>query len=692
VRLFRLAVIPAIALASIAATAMVASSRGAAESKPISATLYEFDVVRDWLTMPDGVRLAVTYFRPRPRTTGEKFPVLFEMIPYRKEDGFYFRDYGIYSYIVRRGFIMAKVDIRGTGSSEGQVPDREYSAAELNDAVTIIDQLSRLPGGNGKVGMWGKSWGGFNSLQVAMRQPPALKAIVALHASDDLYHDDIHFIDGVMHVDPYALQIDHMNGLPRPPQYPLDASYFRDRFEQPPWIFTYLRHTVDDDWWRSGSLLFHIKRLTIPTYLIGGLLDGYRDTPPRLLDSLRIPLKVEIGPWDHAYPDEGLPAPDYEWRERMADWFGYWLRGDKTPLMDEPRFMTFVRDYQRPDINTKQSNGHWRFEDWPIARTKWQTLNLSHNGRLTESHAEETVDQLAYDATYGTTGGDWWGDRTGDMRPDDAGSLVYDGTPLDKPIEIIGRAKVALTVESSAELANWSVRLEDVAPTGEVALVTGASLNGTQILSRTAPKRLTPGKRYDATIELHYTTWTFPAGHRIRVAVTNAQFPILWPSPYPMTTKLYLGGGMSVLRLPTIPAATTRAPNLPAPVARLDPPDGRRFPDSSSSSRRTITDALLGTTTWELRNTSAYTIADRHYKDVEGESYVASREHPDRSTFLGDYVEDITVGKRALRLHTVMDVRSDSLMYRARFTREIFENGRSMRRREWADSVNRVIH
>ena len=165
--------------------------------------------------MPDGVKLAVTWWRPTPKDSGETFPVLLELLalPQRR---FVLRP-GLPAvfYFAGHGFIMAKVDIRGTGGSEGHLPEREYSDQELADALEIIKQIARSPRSNGKVGMWGISWGGFNALQVAMLHPPELKAIVALHASDDLYHDDIHYIDGALHVDWYALQIDHENALPR---------------------------------------------------------------------------------------------------------------------------------------------------------------------------------------------------------------------------------------------------------------------------------------------------------------------------------------------------------------------------------------------------------------------------------------------------------------------------------------------
>jgi hypothetical protein len=224
-----------------------------------SDSLYEYRIERGFLTMPDGVKLAVTWWLPKPRRAGERFPALLELLPYRKDDSFYARDFPLYDYFARRGLLMAKVDIRGTGGSEGPVPDHEYSDQELSDAVEIVAQLSRHPLGNGNVGMWGISWGGFNAIQVALRQPPALKAILALHASDDLFHDDVHYIDGAIHLDPYIVQIDHENGLPRTPGYALDAAYFRDRFDAYPWVLTYLKQPVDGPFWRrpAGARVSH---------------------------------------------------------------------------------------------------------------------------------------------------------------------------------------------------------------------------------------------------------------------------------------------------------------------------------------------------------------------------------------------------------------------------------------------------
>ncbi len=653
--------------------------------------LYDFTVSRDWLTMPDGIRLAVTLWRPVPRDSTERFPVLLELLPYRKDDSFYRRDYPLYQYFVQRGYILAKVDLRGSGGSEGRLPDREYSDAELNDAVEIIGQLARLPGASGGVGMWGISWGGFNALQVAMRRPPALKAILALHASDDLFHDDVHYIDGALHVDPYALEIDHENGLPRTPDYALDSAYFRDRFDVEPWIFTYLRHDRDGEFWRDRSLRFHPEQITIPVYLIGGLLDGYRDAVPRLLESLRVPIKAEIGPWEHDWPDNGTPGPNYEWRSRAVRWWDHWLKGRDSGLLREPRLLLFVRDAHPPSDTIPLVPGRWRFTEWPIPGTQALTLHPTSGRRLVAGRVPAGSDSLRYAADVGAAAGDWWGDPTGDMAPDDAGSLTYDGPRLRESVVVAGFPQVELVVTSSAPLANWTLRLEDVAPNGQVVLVTGAAANGTQIDSRLEPRRLVPGRPERLRLDLHFTTWTFRPGHRIRLAVANAQFPMIWPTPFAMVTTLRTGPE-AVLRLPVVPAGLGSAADLPAPEPRAQTPDAAELDSMPPGGRRVLHDPKGGITSVELRSTSGYRIGEVRFEEIETETWRVARDRPARAEFLGAESHRIRLPGRILELHTRMEIRSDSAYIHARFVREIGENGSSVRRRVWTDSIPRLWH
>lgn len=285
----------------------------------------DFDIERGWLTMSDGINLSVTYLMPVKNDPDEKFPVLLEMDPYRKDDMSYLWDYPQASYFARHGYAVALVDVRGTGASEGSVPASEYSEEELSDGVEIIDQLSKMPWSNGNVGMYGYSWSGCNALLIADRKPPALKAILIAHLPDDLFYLDCHYIDGVFHTDTWEAMIDTYNALPSTEDYAINPSYFEDRFDQEPWHFIWKRNQADGQFWRNESARFK-PEVEIPVYVIGGLLDSYRDMVPRLLNSSNTMVKAEIGPWGHDWPSSGMPGPNYEWREKGVRWWDYWLK------------------------------------------------------------------------------------------------------------------------------------------------------------------------------------------------------------------------------------------------------------------------------------------------------------------------------------------------------------------------------
>lgn len=666
-------------------------SRARIEATP---PIYEFTIEKAWLTMKDGVKLSATFFKPMPRDSGKKFPVLFEFLPYRKDDSFYIRDYPIYSYFVRRGFLMAKVDIRGTGSSEGTVPPREYSEQELEDAVEIIDHLTKIPESNGFVGMWGISWGGFNAIQVAMRQPPALKAILAIDASDDLFHDDIHFIDGAFHIDEYELSIDHENGLPQTPDYPLDEAYFRDRFNTYPWFLTYLKQQRDGEFWRKNSLRWSYERIRIPAYLIGGLLDGYRDSVPRMLENMKTPIRAVIGPWTHAWPDNGRPGPNYEWRHEAVRWWDYWLKGRDTGIMDEPRFVVFIREGHGPDAELKMTPGHWVCEDWPIPGTTWMKFFPSEYHQLRTHPGKPSVESLCYVPGYGIATGLWWGEPTGDMRPDDAGSLFFDSQVLEEGFEIVGFPRVRLRVSADAPLAHWIARLEDIQPDGTVSLVTGALLNGSQRHSRLDPEPLVPGEAYDLEFDLHFTSWTFKTGHRIRLAVSNSLFPMIWPTPHPMITKLFIGIEETCLELPVIPTKKRKAPSFRPPEHREERPDahhlsGATWPQGFYEQKR---DLWRSTASVEWKGSYEFEIQGRHYSIDERNDYQTHEKRPAESRFEGEASHRIKLPNRTLFLRTTLEVHSDEDNFHVTFIRQIFENDKLIRTREWKETIPRIFN
>ena len=126
--------------------------------------------------------------------------------------------------------------------------------------------------------MFGISWGGFNSIQMAVRNLPALKAIIAIDATEDLYQDDVHYMDGIMHVDSWEMSMDLDNARPGAPDYVVDDDNFRNRFDTEPWMLTYKRQQRDGPFWDRASLRDRYDDIRIPTFHIGGWYDGYRDS------------------------------------------------------------------------------------------------------------------------------------------------------------------------------------------------------------------------------------------------------------------------------------------------------------------------------------------------------------------------------------------------------------------------------
>jgi putative CocE/NonD family hydrolase len=246
--------------------------------------------------MPDGVRLSADLYLPDDTAKlKEKMPVLLEYLPYRKHEA-RSRNYPLYSYFVERGYVVAAVDIRGTGGSEGRLIPHEYSEIEQQDGEAVIDWLSKQLWSNGNVGMFGISWGGFNSIQMAARNIPALKAIIAIDATEDLFQDDVHYMDGIMHLDSWEMSMDLDNARPGAPDYVIDDENFRNRFDTEPWMLTYKNQQRDGPFWDRASVRDRYEDIRIPTFHIGGWYDGYRDSVARMLQNVKhAPVKAIMG-------------------------------------------------------------------------------------------------------------------------------------------------------------------------------------------------------------------------------------------------------------------------------------------------------------------------------------------------------------------------------------------------------------
>lgn len=661
-----------------------------AGSSPSSGTPYSVRLVQTWIPMPDGVRLSATLYMPEGgKKKGEKFPALLEYLPYRKDDAMAARDYGIHSYFAARGYVGVRVDIRGFGTSEGVPTDREYSEQELKDGEQVIAWLAAQPWSNGKVGMFGISWGGFNAIQMAMRNPPALKAILAVDATEELFHDDIHFIDGMMHFDEYELNMDLAPAMTGAPDYTLEEKILGPRFGSAPWSLLYLKHQRDGDFWHAPER--PLSEIKIPCFLIGGLLDGYRDSIPRMLQQVKAPVKAIVGPWNHTFPHDAEPGPQVEWRDQAARWWDYWLRNGDDAIIREAPLSIYMRDWHPPDPHLKVVPGKWRAEKgWPPQNVTKTTLYLYDAHVLSTEPAKPAVHQLRYVPSVGVEAGFWWGELLTDQRPTDAFSLTYDSAPLKVDLTILGRPHALLEAGASAPLADWFVRLSDVAPDGTVTQVTGAGMNGAQRDTISDPKDLELGKVYPLDIEMHLTTWTFPKGHRIRLAVSNALWPMIWPTPYSMTTSLQLGGEKgSRLELPLVPPSMYATPQF-APPERSQERSGFRstglpFPGEWKIER----DELAAKTKiiWAGKAEEQYPWGKE--EDSEEIIYETSDDHPENSSICSEAGIVMTLKDTVLTWQGHLILTSDARNFYYKYTRELLKDGRPLKQKTWDEAIPR---
>jgi predicted acyl esterase len=658
---------------------------------PPSAPAYGAHLEKSWIPMKDGVRLAVTLYMPGPRKSAERFPALLEYLPYRKDDDEAVRDFGTHMYFARRGYVSARVDIRGFGASEGVPPEREYSAQEQQDAEAVIAWLAHQSWSNGKVGMLGISWGGFNSIQMALRKPPALKAILAVAATEELFKEDVHYIDGVFHVDEFELTMDLDQGRPGAPEFSLAESVIGARMDSTPWSLNYMKHQRDGAFWRAP--LRPIETLEVPAFVIGGMQDGYRDSIPRMLDKVKSPLKAWIGPWNHGFPNNSDYGPSYEWRDQAVRWFDYWLKGRDTGVLEDPRVVVYQQHWHPPEPQSQDVPGEWRAETWPPAGLTPMTLFLQPDHRLASEASAAGRDQLRYVPSAGVEAGFWWGELLTDQRPVDAFSLTYDSQVLSDEVAILGLPRVSLEVAADARLADWFVRLSDVAPDGRVTMVTGAGINGAQRDSMAQPQDLLPGKIYPLSLNLHLASWVFPKGHRIRIAISNALWPMNWPTPCPMTTTVMLGGeAASQVVLPRVPLHGPAAPAFAAPEPVEEPPGitgigggGAAWPGEWTVLR----DEGRQRSTVIWKGTTAVSYPWGRFDHSEKLTYDVDDAHPDVARVQGDSEYIQAVKDHVLTWRGRLDVSSDAQTFFYKYTRTLLRDGVIIRTKTWEEPIPR---
>lgn len=339
-------------------------------------TAFPYETTHDdvRIPMPDGARLYARIWRP---LTDEPVPALLEYLPYRLTDWTAPRDAQRHPWYAGHGYASVRVDVRGHGNSEGR-PGDEYDARELADGVAVVEWLAAQPWCTGSVGMFGISWGGFNSLQIAALAPEPLKAVVTVCSTDDRYDNDVHYMGGsVLAVDMHAWAATMLAFAARPPDPRHVGDGWREQWlarldAVEPLVDTWLAHQTRDAYWKHGSVCEDYAAIGAAVLAVGGWHDPYRDTVLRLVEHLpKDRVRGLIGPWSHQYPDRGLPpGPAIGFLQETLRWWDHWLKGEDTGVLAEPLLRSWISDPHPPATSYAELPGRWVGDDaWPSPRS-----------------------------------------------------------------------------------------------------------------------------------------------------------------------------------------------------------------------------------------------------------------------------------------------------------------------------------
>lgn len=598
----------------------------------------------------DGIELSANLFLPDGASAATPAPVILNTDPYRKDDWQAGWDLSLGEYLAERGYAYCRLDVRGTGSSQGVASD-EYTAAETLDGHDAVEWLAAQPWCTGRVGMWGLSYGGFTSIQVAATRPPHLGAIVAAQATDDRYTDDVHYVGGAMTVSElaqYAVSQVASNALPPLPSACGEGwvDGWRARLEATPvWLFEWARQQRDGPYWRRGSLAPDYGRIEAAILQLGGWMDEYVDAALRIQARCvnAAGRRTIVGPWVHGLPDAAYPAPNIDWLHEAVRWFDRWLRDAQNGADAEPLLTWFHRDPTPPERFPARLDGEWRATAaWPPARPGARVFGLGAGRLVIDGAGEPGADTFAHRPTAGVAGGSLcWGaghppnGLAADLRLEDGTGPTYTSAPLAAPLDVLGVPVAVLHVAASQPVMHLVVRLACVAPDGSVEQVAEGILNLTHRDSHAEPTPLEPGRAYEVRVAMRAAGYRFPAGYRIQLGIASAHWPVIWPSPG--------AGELTILRGPTtpsrleLPVAPTGDEAVPAPAFLTDPPRLREHGSEVADPTvwDTVRDEVAGSVTVRTREGSTMVLPDGASTLFVGESLAmtASERHPGEGRF-----------------------------------------------------------
>ncbi|MGD8567409.1 MAG: CocE/NonD family hydrolase [Gammaproteobacteria bacterium] len=515
------------------------------------------DIETQWIPMPDGCRLAARIWFPEG-AEHNPVPAILDYNPYRRRDHTRRGDSRMMPYLAGHGYAGVRVDIRGSGDSDGVLED-EYLKLEQDDGLAILRWIAEQPWCDGSLAIIGISWGGFNGLQIAARRPPELKTVISLCSTDDRYRDDVHYMGGCLLGDnlSWASIMFAFNSLPPDPD--IVGERWRDMWLQRLdgsglWLEKWLRHQRRDEQWQHGSICEDYSAIQVPVLLASGWADGYSNAIFRMLEHLDVPRKALIGPWSHIYPQFGTPGPAIGFLQEALRWFDHWLKGKDNGAEDDPMLRVWMQHSAPPHPTYEHRPGRWVAEPaWPSSYIQPLTFQLAQHRLITDGRPpDDEILSIESPLSVGMFAGKWCSyaappDLPHDQREEDGGALVFETEPLENAVEILGPTIAELELSANKPVAMVAARLSDVAPDGEATRVTYGLLNLTHRDSHEHPEPLEPHKRYRVHVQCNDVAQRFAKGHRIRLALSTSYFPLAWAPPSKACLTIYTHNSRLIL-------------------------------------------------------------------------------------------------------------------------------------------------
>ncbi len=625
-----------------------------------------------WIPLSDGTRLAARIMLPSSASENA-VPAVLEYLPYRRSDGTFRRDAVRHPYLAAHGIAAVRVDMRGSGDSEGILAD-EYLPIEQIDACEVIAWIAAQHWCNGNVGMFGISWGGFNALQVAARRPPALKAIITVCSTDDRYADDVHYMGGcLLAVDmlPWASVMLAFNA--RPPDPAVVGPHWRESWlsrieETPRYSEIWLAHQRRDAYWQQGSVCEDYSGIQCPVYAVGGWADGYTNAVFRLIAGLTAPRKGLVGPWAHKYPEAGVPGPAIGFQDEAIRWWKHWLNGEQTGIMDEPMLTSYLQDAVQPASWYAQRPGRWTADlAWPAQSVNEQMWCMGQLGLTAAPQAGHTY-TIGTDLRHGADAGMWCsyavpGDYPPDQRGEDGRSLTFDTAPVTRAVDILGFPRVTLRMTANQATAMVVVRLCDIAPDGTSLLVSRGMLNLTHRDGHDTVTTLIPGEYIDVALTLNAAGHTLQPGHAWRIAIAPSYWPHAWPSAHLVTLELDSSGCHVLLPVRTAQAEDAGAGMFEEPAGTPERGIDELRPDARRRYERYDQVSMM----WELHDENDHGAFMRPdgltYGHRSADRYFIVTNNPCSARSVCEH--EITVGRGdwQTRVVTWSELRCDSLWF-----------------------------